>query len=107
MLNYTGKALQICQDGFLKYLSKIYIDDRPNSFTGRFSGCGRTMFVMLQGLLGSFLIRIPFAYIVSGVGGASIFHIGLGMPLAIFTQLSLCLSAYFYWERKEEKRVSR
>lgn len=71
-------------------------------FTGYYNGCGKTMFVMIQGLLGSFLVRIPIAYLINQIDGATIFHIGLGMPLAAFLQLLLCLCMYIYLEKKGE-----
>lgn len=74
-------------------------------FTGYFNGCGKTMFVMIQGLLGSFLVRIPVAYIMHKMDGATIFHIGLGMPIATILQLILCIILYFYITRHTEKSI--
>lgn len=72
-------------------------------FTGYFNGCGKTIFVMIQGLLGSFLVRIPVAYIMNQMDGATIFHVGLGMPLASMLQLLLCIGLYVYLIIKERK----
>lgn len=68
-------------------------------FTGYYNGCGKTLFVMVQGLLGTFLVRIPIACIMSQVKGATIFHVGLGMPVAVFVQFILCLGMYIYLQR--------
>ena len=34
-------------------------------FTGYFNGCSRTNFVMAQGIIGAFLVRIPVSYFMS------------------------------------------
>lgn len=64
-------------------------------FIGYYNGCGNTMFVMLQGLMGAFCVRIPFVYLMSGREGVTLFHIGLGTPAASTVQITLCLIMYF------------
>ena len=63
-------------------------------FNGYFNGCGRTRFVMVQGTIGSFGVRIPIAYIMSQQIPVNVFHIGLATPAATFIQCILC-SGYF------------
>ncbi|MGO1468939.1 MAG: MATE family efflux transporter [Tissierella sp.] len=70
-------------------------------FTGYFNGIGRTNFVMIQGLLAVFLVRIPYAYFASKQANPTIFNIGMSAAwTAIFT-LVICLSYYMFLERKE------
>ena len=59
-------------------------------FIGYFSGMGRTLFVMAQGLIGAFLVRIPVAFAVSRMAGASLFALGLATPASTLVQIVLC-----------------
>lgn len=68
-------------------------------FIGYYNGCGSTLFVMIQGLIGAFCVRIPFVYLMSGRERVSLFHIGLGTPLASTVQITLCLIMYFVVRR--------
>lgn len=60
-------------------------------FVGFFNGCERTLFVMLQGLVGAFLVRIPVAFLVSRLAEATLFEIGLATPASSLVQVLLCL----------------
>lgn len=61
---------------------------------GYFNGCGKTFFVMVQGIVGAFCVRIPAVYLISHIEGASLFHIGLATPISSVVQITLCLMAY-------------
>ncbi len=63
-------------------------------FLGYFNGCGRTLFVMVQGVVGAFLVRIPAVYLIHSLAGATLFHIGLATPLSSVVQILLCLLCY-------------
>ena len=60
-------------------------------FMGYFNGLGLTRFVMIQGVLGAFLVRIPVAFLMSREVPASMFHIGLATPCSTVLQVLLCL----------------
>lgn len=60
-------------------------------FIGYFNGLGRTKFVMLQGVLSAFCIRVPAAILMSKIVPVSLFKIGLATPAATFTQAVACL----------------
>ena len=62
--------------------------------TGFFNGCGYTRFVMLQGIAGAFLIRIPVSWMMSRRVPVSLFHVGLATPASSFVQCVLCI-VYF------------
>ena len=70
-------------------------------FTGFFNGIGQTRFVMLQGIIGSLLVRVPVSWLMSRGEGATLFHIGLATPCSSLLQLLLCLS-FFLWLRKRK-----
>lgn len=38
-------------------------------FTGYYNGCEKTLFVMIQGIIGAFFVRIPVAYLMSRMAG--------------------------------------
>ena len=58
-------------------------------FIGYFNGCGNTVFVMIQGLVGAFGIRVPVSWIVSKFS-SNLFHIGLATPASTVVQIVMC-----------------
>ena len=58
---------------------------------GFLNGCGRTTFVMVQGLVAAFAIRVPLAVFFSQMPGTSLFFIGLAYPIATVLGILLCL----------------
>lgn len=64
------------------------------SFMGYFNGCGKSLFVMIQGFLAAFLVRIPYSYFMSRTEGASMLDIGFASPIATTFSIILCLT-YF------------
>jgi len=72
-------------------------------FVGYFNGCSCTTFVMLQGLVGAFGIRIPVSWIMSKQVPVSLFHIGLATPSSTLVQIILC-GVYFVILRRRQKQ---
>jgi Na+-driven multidrug efflux pump len=89
------------------YLKAYAIDTIMTSFLfcfmGYFNGCGRTLFVMVQGLTGAFLIRIPVSYLMSISADPDLFKIGLATPCSTFVQILLCGSVFVYLLHKEKR----
>lgn len=73
-------------------------------FVGYFNGCGKTMFVMLQGSLGAFGVRIPLSYLMSLSAGATLFQIGLATPASTTVQILLCIAYFLLQERRRKRR---
>lgn len=73
-------------------------------FIGYFNGCGSTKFVMLQGIIGAFCVRLPFSWIISRQAGVSLFHIGLATPASTVVQIALC-SVYFVMLSREQNMM--
>ena len=71
-------------------------------YTGFYNGIGRTRFVMIQGILGAFCVRVPVSYIMSIQPNTSLFHIGLATPMSSILQLILCVG-FMLWLKKEGK----
>lgn len=68
-------------------------------FIGYFNGCGKTVFVMVQGIVGAFCVRIPVVYFMSQLQNTNLFLIGLGTPISSIVQILLCLIVY--WKSKK------
>lgn len=87
------------------YLKAYAIDCLLTSFLfcfiGYFNGREKTLFVMLQGLIGAFGVRIPIVWLVSRIPGATLFQIGLGTPASSLVQVTLCLGMFFWMHRKK------
>ena len=60
-------------------------------YTGFYNGIGQTRFVMLQGIIGAFGVRVPVSYFMSIQPEPSLFHIGLATPMSSVLQLVLCV----------------
>lgn len=59
--------------------------------------------VAVQGILSTFLVRIPVSYAMSKVSGVTLFQIGFAAPLATVFGLILSASCVIYYERKRKK----
>ena len=66
------------------------------SFMGYFNGHARSTFVMAQGLIQSFLIRLPISWYMSIQEGASLTGIGLAVPVSTSVGILLC---WLYYRR--------
>ena len=72
------------------------------AFTGYFNGCGRTVYVMAQGITSSFLVRVPASYLLSITKGATLARIGLAAPIATIYGIALYLLCYRKMRRAEK-----
>lgn len=62
------------------------------SMMGYLNGYGKTGFVAVQGILSTFLVRIPVSYLMSRVEGASLFRVGFATPLATVFAIVITVS---------------
>ena len=67
---------------------------------GFFNGIGLTRFVMVQGILGAFCVRVPVSWIMSRQKPVSLLHIGLATPASSLVQTILCFVCLFLVCRK-------
>ena len=72
-------------------------------FIGFYNGIEKTKFVMIQGIAGAFLVRIPVAFIMQHFGGGSLFRIGLATPCSTVLQIIMCFAAYAHYIRNKNK----
>lgn len=68
-------------------------------FLGYFNGIGKTNFVLAEGVISSFLFRIPLCYFLSHLPNTSLLIIGLSVPLSGLSNIVMCV-AYFVFIRK-------
>lgn len=60
-------------------------------YIGYYNGCGNTLFVMIQGIVGAIGVRVPVVFLMSRMPGTTLFHIGLGTPASSIFQIALCV----------------
>ena len=72
---------------------------------GYFNGCGQTLFVMIEGIIGAFGVRVPVSFIMSRAAEVHLFHVGLATPASTSVQIILCVGFYL-WLRKRQRRLS-
>lgn len=75
-------------------------------FMGYYNGCGKTLFVMTQGMIGAFCVRVPMVFLMSHFAGASLFHIGLSTPASTVVQIILCLFMFAHLNKKQKEALS-
>jgi len=75
------------------------------SMVGYFNGNDKTLWVMVQGLVQTLLVRLPMAYIMSIQPNASLTMIGLSAPTstAVGILLNIC---FFLWLKRYENQTS-
>ena len=77
------------------------------SFLGYFNGHSKSTFVMIQGLIQSFMIRLPFSYIMSIRPDASLTYIGQAAPLATLIGIVMCFIYFLIINTKQRKQLSK
>lgn len=73
------------------------------SMVGYFNGSGRTLWVMVQGLVQTLLARLPLAYCMSIQPNASLTKIGLAAPVSTAVGILLNVAFYIYLDRRTKK----
>ena len=89
------------------YLRAYAIDTLLTSilfcFIGYFNGRGNTAFVMVQGIVGAFLVRIPVSLFMSRLEPVSLFHVGLATPCSTVVQIALFWGCYAFTSVKDRR----
>ncbi len=100
----SDPAVIVCAADYLKgFALEPIVTAFLFSFIGYFNGQGQTLFVMLQGLAQSFLVRLPMSYIMSIQPDANLMNIGLAAPSATIFGIILNF-AFLVWFGKKMKR---
>ncbi|MBR2949151.1 MAG: MATE family efflux transporter [Lachnospiraceae bacterium] len=75
-------------------------------WVGYYNGCGHTLFVMTQGLVGALLVRVPVVYLMSRLENTNLFLIGLGTPAATVVQILMC-AVFWGWLKKQAEQTAK
>lgn len=70
------------------------------SFIGYYNGHQETLFVMIQGLMQTLLVRLPVSYVMSAGPDPSLTMIGLAAPLATMFGIVMNLAYFFYFQKR-------
>lgn len=70
------------------------------SFIGYYNGHGQTLFVMIQGLAQTFLVRLPMSWFMSIQPDASLAQIALAAPIATIAGILLNAGYFLYYQKK-------
>ena len=73
-------------------------------FIGFFNGMEYTRFVMIQGIIGAFLVRVPVSFAMSKWEPVSLFHIGLATPCSTILQITMC-GVFMLILRRNKNRI--
>ncbi len=87
-----------------EYLKSYAIDCLLTAFLfcllGYFNGLGETRFVMAQGIIGAFGVRVPVSFIMSRILPVSLFRIGLATPCSSLVQIIMCFGYILYMKKR-------
>lgn len=70
------------------------------SMVGYFNGSNQTLWVMIQGLIQTLLVRLPLAYYMSIQPNASLTKIGMSAPVATVVGIVLNIGCFLYLNRR-------
>lgn len=71
------------------------------SMIGYFNGSNQTLWVMIQGLIQTLLVRLPLAYYMSIQPNASLTKIGMSAPVATVVGIVLNIGFFLYLNRRD------
>ena len=71
------------------------------SMVGYFNGSNQTLWVMIQGLIQTLLVRLPLAYYMSIQPNASLTKIGMSAPVATVVGIVLNIGFFLYLNRRD------
>ena len=77
------------------------------SMVGYFNGNNKTVWVMVQGLVQTLLVRLPMAYLMSIQSNASLTKIGLAAPTSTLVGIALNVVFYLYLERRSRREAEQ
>lgn len=77
------------------------------SMLGYFNGNNKTVFVMIQGLVQTLLVRLPMSYLMSIQPNASLTKIGLAAPVSTLVGVLLNTAFYLYFTHSQQKDLQK
>lgn len=89
-----GEVIGAAADYLRAYAIDTLLTSLLFCFMGYFNGRGNTAFLMVQGIVGAFLVRIPVSLYMSRLEPVSLFRVGLATPCSTAVQIVLFLGCY-------------
>ena len=77
------------------------------SMLGYFNGNNKTVFVMIQGLVQTLLVRLPMSYLMSIQPNVSLTKIGLAAPVSTLVGVLLNTAFYLYFTHSQQKELQK
>ena len=77
------------------------------SMLGYFNGNNKTVFVMIQGLVQTLLVRLPMSYLMSIQPNASLTKIGLAAPVSTLVGVLLNTAFYLNFTHSQQKELQK
>lgn len=77
------------------------------SMLGYFNGNNKTVFVMIQSLVQTLLVRLPMSYLMSIQPNASLTKIGLAAPVSTLVGVLLNTAFYLYFTHSQQKELQK
>lgn len=71
---------------------------------GYINGTGHTRYTMVVNLVASLAVRLPVVWLISRMAGATLYHIGLGLPSASVVQLVIGVLFLFCAKSEREQK---
>ena len=104
----TDAAVIQCGFDYLKgFAPETIVTAVLFSMVGYFNGNQKTVWVMVQGLVQTLLVRLPLAYVMSIQPNASLTKIGLAAPASTAVGILLNVGFYIYLNRKQAREMQR
>ncbi len=102
----SDQAVIVAAHDFLKAIGlELFFVSFTYCFLGYFNGIGFSTFVMIQGLACTFLVRIPFAFLVSISAEPTMFKVGLSATVSSFCSLLIYLAYYHFGKKRIALKV--
>ncbi len=109
LAHFFAKDMEVCYAA-ADYLKSYSIDCVIVGFNfcmmGYLNGNGKTGFVALQGILSTFLVRIPVSYMMSRIEGVSLFQVGFATPLATVFAIVITVAYIARFEKNHLERMT-
>lgn len=77
------------------------------SMVGYFNGNNQTLWVMIQGIVQTLLVRLPLSYYMSIQPNASLTKIGLAAPVSTLVGVLLNTAFYLYFTHSQQKELQK
>lgn len=100
-----AEVMEAASDFLKSYAIDCAIIGFNFSMMGYLNGCGQTLFVSLQGILSTFLVRIPVSFFMSKVPGVSLFQVGLATPSATVFAIVITVIYLIRYEKKSRTKT--